>query len=131
MAFQLIEELVCLKKAHILVMMVFKVTKGFPKEEIYGLTGQMRRAAVSIAANIAEGKARGSDKDFVRFLIISRASLSELRYLLVLSKDLQLLSLPQYNTAEAAAEEMSRVLAGTITFLKKSLKLRRLRSSEV
>ena len=130
MVFKLIDELVCLKKAHGLALVIYKVTKDFPKEESYGLTSQLRRAAVSVPANIAEGKSRGSDRDFIRFLLISRASLTEVRYLLLLSRDLQLLSMSQYEACEASSEEVSRVLSGVIAFLSRNLKVKRRRSSE-
>ena len=66
----------------------YQLTKSFPKEEIYGLTSQIRRCAISIPSNIAEGKGRGSDKEFVRFLQISLGSLYELNTQLELSYDL-------------------------------------------
>ena len=125
MGFQLIDELVVLKKAHLLAMEVYRATATFPKEEGYGLTSQLRRSAVSVPANIAEGKARGSDKDFLRILFIARASLSELRYLLVLSRDLELIPRARYDACEDKAEEVSRVLAGVMAFLGRTLKVKR------
>ena len=71
-----------------LVKDVYRITKGFPKEEIYGLTTQMRRAAVSIPSNIAEGAARNSTKEFIQFLAISRGSLSELETQLLIAQNL-------------------------------------------
>ena len=71
-----------------LVKDVYAITASFPKEEIYGLTGQIRRAAVSVPSNIAEGAARTGSKEFLRFLSISRGSLSELETQLIISKDL-------------------------------------------
>ena len=67
---------------------VYAITASFPKEETYGLTGQIRRAAVSVPSNIAEGAARTGSKEFLRFLSISRRSLSELETQLIISKDL-------------------------------------------
>ena len=66
----------------------FTVTRDFPKEEIYGLVSQMRRAAVSIPSNISEGAARGGDREFIQFLIIARGSLSEFETQLLISNDL-------------------------------------------
>ena len=68
---------------------VYKLTNNFPREELYGLTSQMRRAAVSVAANIAEGFKKRGKKDKARFLNISEGSLEELRYYLLLSGDLE------------------------------------------
>jgi len=71
-----------------LVKEIYRVTRDFPKEEIYGLVSQMRRAAVSIPSNISEGAARGGDREFIQFLIIARGSLSELETQLLISYDL-------------------------------------------
>jgi four helix bundle protein len=76
------------KESMILAKEVYHLTKGFPKEEIYGLTSQMRRCSVSIPSNIAEGAARSSDKELIQFLYISLGSLSELETQLLLSRDL-------------------------------------------
>lgn len=73
------------KLADDLAVAVYQVTKLFPKEELYGLTSQLRRAAVSVASNIAEGSARESQKDYLHFLYIARASLTEVQYLLHLA----------------------------------------------
>ena len=73
------------KLADDLAVRVYEITRGFPKEELYGLTSQLRRAAVSVPANIAEGSARGSKKDYLHFLYIARASLTEVQYLLHLA----------------------------------------------
>ena len=76
------------KEGHKLVLLIYKITKDFPKDEIYGLTSQFRRAAVSIPANIAEGFKRTTKPDKHRFMNIAQASLEECRYYLILSKDL-------------------------------------------
>ncbi len=81
------ERLDAWKSAISLVKRVYQVTKSLPKEELFGLTSQMRRAAVSVPANIAEGAARGTRKEFRHFLIISRGSLSELETLLVVARE--------------------------------------------
>jgi four helix bundle protein len=75
-------------KAHQLTLAVYQATTTFPKEELYGLTSQMRRSAASIPTNIAEGCGRGSDDDFRRFLQIAMGSASELEYQLLLAHDL-------------------------------------------
>lgn len=83
------EDLLVWQKGHVFVLQVYKLTKQFPKEEIYGLTQQFRRAAVSITANIAEGYKRLSNKEKLRFYNIAQGSLEECRYFLILSKDLE------------------------------------------
>lgn len=76
------------QKAHKFVLSVYKNTASFPKEELFGLTSQFRRAAVSIAANIAEGYKKKGTKDKLRFFNISQGSIEECRYYLILSRDL-------------------------------------------
>ena len=82
------QDLIVWKKAHAFVLGVYESTRTFPKEEAYGLTSQFRRAAVSIAANIAEGFRKNSGADKARFLNISEGSLEECRYYLILANDL-------------------------------------------
>ena len=76
-------------KAHEVTLAIYQCTRNFPREEIYGLTSQMRRAAASIAANIAEGCGRRSDAELHRFLQIARGSARELEYHLLLARDLR------------------------------------------
>jgi len=71
-----------------LAVVVYEATKSFPREEVYGITSQLRRAAVSVPANIVEGSARGTKKDYLHFLYIARGSLSETQYFLHLSQRL-------------------------------------------
>ncbi len=82
------EDLIVWQKAHQFVLATYRYTTGFPKSETYGLTSQLRRAAVSIAANIAEGFKRHGRADKVRMLNIAEASLDECRYYLILASDL-------------------------------------------
>ena len=84
-------------KAHRLTLAVYRCTKRFPKEELFGLTGQIRRASASIGANIAEGCGR-ADGEFGRFLQIAVGSAGELQYHLILSRDLSFLAEPEYTT---------------------------------
>ena len=83
------EELIVWPKAHEFVLLIYKITESFPKTEVYGLTSQFRRAAVSIAANIAEGYKKKDYKKKINFLNIAHNSLEEYRYYIILSKDLK------------------------------------------
>ena len=82
------QDLIVWQKAHHFVLGVYRISKGFPREEIYGLTSQFRRAAVSIPANIAEGFKKRGRPDKVRFMNVAQGSLEECRYYLILATDL-------------------------------------------
>ena len=86
------------RSAHTLVLDVYQQTSTFPRHELFGLTAQMRRAAVSIAANIVEGQGRRGDREFARFVTMSLGSVSELEYFLLLAKDLGYLHAPQLSS---------------------------------
>jgi four helix bundle protein len=101
-------ELIVWQKAHQFVLAIYEITKGFPKEEIYGLTSQFRRAAVSIPANIAEGYRKRSKKDKAKYFNIAEGSLEECKYYLILSKDLTYI-IDNDNTF-SLAEEVSKLL---------------------
>ncbi len=98
------------KKAHELALRTYQLTAGFPDEERYGLVSQMRRAAVSVPANVAEGFRKRSSPDKLNFYNIAQGSLEELRYYVILSRDLGYLA----HAAEmlAAADEAGRMLHG-------------------
>jgi len=98
-------------KAHQLTLAVYSATAPFPKEEVYGLTSQIRRAASSIPANIAEGCGRGSTADFVRFLHIAAGSASELEYHLFLACELKMLDTPNYTNLFGQVTEVKRMLS--------------------
>lgn len=104
-------------KAHRLTLDVYRTTKGFPKDELYGLTSQIRRAAASIGANIAEGAGKNSRPDFARFLQIGLGSASELEYHLLLSRDLGYLQPESYQTLSARVVELKKMLTGFIQYL--------------
>jgi four helix bundle protein len=105
------------QKAHALVLKIYESTAGFPSEERFGLTSQMRRAAVSIPTNIAEGCGRNGDAELRRFLLIAMGSASELEYLLLLACDLRLMKAPAFTTLHESTEEVKRMLSGFITKL--------------
>jgi four helix bundle protein len=102
------------EKAHALTLDVYRSSKSFPRDEIYGLTSQMRRSAASIGANIAEGSCRKGDCEFGRFLQIAMGSASELEYHLLLARDLELLKLLDYERLESEVIEVKRMLASFI-----------------
>ena len=100
-----------------LVVEVYRRTKGFPTEERYGLQSQLRRAAVSVPTNIVEGCARRSSKDYLRFLTVSMASASEVRYLLTLSRRFGLLPVAERNDLEPRYGELIRSLQKLVNAL--------------
>ena len=101
-------------KAHELTLEIYKATKRFPKEELYGLTSQIRRASSSIPANIAEGCGKSSNPDFARFLQIAFGSANEVEYHLLLAKDLEILDGETYSRLESKLIEVKRMLASLI-----------------
>jgi four helix bundle protein len=116
------QDLAIWKKAMELVVQVYHLTRHFPREEMHGLTSQMRRAAVSIPTNIAEGWGRGSRKEYIQFLRIARGSLLELETLLAISRSLRYLNQEDMQTTLALVEEISRMLSGLIASLKKGMR---------
>ena len=101
------EDLVVWQKAHQFALAVYRLTRTFPRSEVYGLTSQFRRAAVSIAANVAEGFRKRGSADKVRFLNIAQGSLEESRYYLILTRDLGYGDVAE---AKAVLEETSKLL---------------------
>ena len=99
-------------------LLVYRVTAGFPREELYGLTSQIRRAAVSVSSNIVEGCARDSQSDYLRFLYIAFGSLRELHYQLSLSKRLGFLCNQDSSLIEPKIVETEKVLNGLIRALR-------------
>jgi four helix bundle protein len=103
------------KESMTLAKEVYRLTENFPKKEAFGLASQMRRAAVSIPSNIAEGAARNSNKEFIQFLYVSRGSLSELETQLLLSIELGFVKNDEMN---GSLERIRRMLLGLIKYLK-------------
>jgi four helix bundle protein len=106
------------EKSHCLTLAVYSATAGFPREEQYGLTSQIRRASASIPANIAEGCGRTGDNELRRFMEIAMGSASELEYHLLLVKDLKILDERKYSELSQQTCEVKRMLAAFILKLK-------------
>jgi four helix bundle protein len=106
------ERLAAWQASHRLALEVYRATQSWPREEIYGLTSQARRAAVSVAANIAEGAAKRGKKEFGRFLDVALGSLSELTCLLRLSLDLGFMTMDDSQAVETVRCETGRLLWG-------------------
>jgi four helix bundle protein len=103
-----------------LVTIIYSVTKSFPKEELYGLSSQMRRSAISIPSNIAEGAARNTNKEFIQFLHIARGSLAELETQLIVSHNLLLLTDEIFSGFEKDIKIIGGQLSGLLRSLKES-----------
>ncbi|MFA5291089.1 MAG: four helix bundle protein [Candidatus Paceibacterota bacterium] len=111
-AIQTFKEAIVWQKAHQLVLGVYEITKKFPRSEEFGLSNQMRRAAVSIPSNIAEGFKRKTIKDGIHFYNIAEGSLEELKYQMFLSKDLGYISENIFNKLDELGDETGRLLCG-------------------
>lgn len=107
-------ELKVWEKAHQLTLAVYQATATFPKDELYGLTSQIRRACASIPANIAEGCGRGGDAELGRFLQIAMGSANELEYHLLLARDLGFLNNTDYGRIANEVTEVKRMLTSLI-----------------
>ncbi len=98
------------QRAHQLVLLIYKNTEKFQKHEMFGLTSQMRRAAVSVPANVAEGYAAGGKNQFGRYLDIAQGSLAEVEYYLILALDLKYITQVEYDKAESLRAETGFLL---------------------
>ena len=107
-------DLLVYRKAYALVLSLYKLTKGFPDDERFGMTSQIRRCVSSIPANIAEGCGRGDSGDFVRFLRIAAGSASELEFHLELARELEYLELEDYRAVAPIVIEIKKMLAALI-----------------
>lgn len=108
------------EEAHAVTLEVYRVTRSFPRAELYGLSSQMRRAAVSIPTNLAEGSGRGGSKDFARFVRISLGSASELEYQLLLARDLGYLDAGSCSPLMNRVDHIKRMLARLMTYLSRA-----------
>jgi len=103
------------QEGHLLVIKIYKTTKNFPKDETFGLTNQMRRAAVSVTSNIAEGFGRQTYKDKAHFYYQSQGSLTELKDQIIIAKDIEYLSDTDFNELMDKANFTHQILQGLIT----------------
>lgn len=109
------KELKVWHKAYKLALAVYEVSRVFPREEIYGLTSQLRRSAISVGANIAEGCGRRSDGELIRFLQIARGSASEVEHHLLLARDLKFLPVNTHRDLEKQLQEVQRMLTSLVS----------------
>ena len=107
-------DLIAWKEGHKLVLMIYDITKQFPKEEIFGLTNQLRRAVVSFTSNIAEGFSRQSYKDKIKFYYISLGSLTEVQNQLLIAKDIKYISQEYFNKIAEQTTKVSKIINGLI-----------------
>lgn len=118
---QSFKDLVVWQKGHSLVLFVYEITKGFPQEEIFGLSNQMRRSAVSITSNIAEGFSRNSYKEKIQFYAVALGSLTELQNQLFIAKDVGYMSDGSFQEAANLTEEIHKMINGLLKSSKKFL----------
>ena len=116
------KELKVWHKSHELTVRIYQATRSFPREELYGLTSQIRRACASIPANIAEGCGRSSVLELGHFLNVAMGSASELEYHLLLARDLNFLLQPEYENLATNLSEVQRMLAAYIQKIKQEHK---------
>jgi four helix bundle protein len=116
------EDLLVWQKAHAYVLEIYRITKAFPKSELFGLTSQMRRAATSIPANIAEGFKKRTPREKVRILNIAQGSVEESRYYLILARDLSYADTGEFLPK---LEEVSRMLEAYIRAIESNHRIRR------
>ena len=118
------KKLLVWQKAHEVVLLVYKLTKKFPEDERFNLIAQMRRAATSIATNIAEGCGKYTQKDFVSYLQISQGSTQEIEYLTILSKDLEYIKIEEFDDMNDRVNEVKAMLIGLIQKVRSDNNLR-------
>lgn len=110
--------LIVWQKAYALALDIYRATRRFPREELYGITSQLRRAAVSVPANIAEGYERQHRKEYLQFLMIAKGSLGEVETYILFSKDLSYINEEKFEKLEVLRGEVGKLLRGLINSLK-------------
>ena len=115
------EELNVFKESHKFVLEIYKITETFPNEEKFRLVDQLIRASYSIPSNIAEGNSRNTTKDYINFLYNARGSANEIKYFLLLSKDLGYISVKRYLELKTKIEDIIKMLNGLINSLRGKL----------
>lgn len=113
------ENLDAWKKSITFAIFIYTLTKKFPRDELYGLTSQIRRAAISVSSNIAEGAGRGTKKDFLRFIMIALGSLNEVESQLYIAYHLQYLAEYEFQKAVRQAKDLGSILGGLRNYLKR------------
>lgn len=111
------EKLEVWQKSHQFVLSVYKITKLFPKEELYALTSQLRRSASSVPANIVEGNEKKSTKEYIQFLYTAKSSLAETKYHLLLAQDLRYINKITFDELLIKINEIGKMLNGLIKYL--------------
>lgn len=107
------------QKSHLLVLEIYEITKEFPNEELYGLTSQMRRCAISITSNLAEGFTRTGKKDTLHFYNMAKSSLTELQNQLLIARDVNYITKDQFNQLANKTIEISKMFHGLIKAVSK------------
>ena len=120
-AINIYEDLEVWKQSHRFVVDIYRITQNFPTNERYGLISQLRRAAYSIPANIAEGNGKQHKKEYIHFLYIAKSSLNEARYFLLLSKDLKYMKEDKYDELINLLRFIEIMLMGLIKSLKRKI----------
>jgi four helix bundle protein len=115
------ERLEAWQAAHRFVLLVYRITRGFPSEERFGLSSQLRRAAFAVAANIVEGSAKKGPREFRRYLDIAVGSVAEIRYTLRLVKDLDLITKDQFDELEAERDKVGRLTWGLYASMRRAI----------
>ncbi|OGP53238.1 MAG: hypothetical protein A2162_10820 [Deltaproteobacteria bacterium RBG_13_52_11b] len=114
---EMFENLDAWKQATELAIRIYEVTAAFPKEEMFGITSQLRRAAISISSNIAEGSGRKSKRDFKQFIHMASGSLNEVESLLFVSLRLNLLTRESYTELKERIDKVGRLIGGLLRYL--------------